>query len=126
MKGYSTIGGYLDHFPFSKGLSDWVNRHNFYSTQEAQQTLANRIQGEKLNPFAIPFEKDSKERRRKVKELYYRLPARPLVKFITMYIFKLGFLDGAAGLCYSALIAFYELLIVLKTAELEQAPQPRI
>jgi glycosyltransferase involved in cell wall biosynthesis len=114
------IAGYLDHFPFSKGLADWVNRHNFYSTQEAQQIIANRQAGEQVSAFSIPFEKDRKERRRKIKALYYRMPGRPLLKFLVMYIAKRGFLDGAAGFAYSTLIGFYELLIVLKTRELEQ------
>ena len=35
------VSGYLDHFPFSKGISQWITRHNSYSTLEAQQILAN-------------------------------------------------------------------------------------
>jgi hypothetical protein len=35
-----------------------------------------------------------------------------------LYFFKLGFLDGRAGLAYSLLQSFYELLIVLKVKEL--------
>lgn len=30
-----TVGGYLDHYPFSKGISHWIERHNAYSTLEA-------------------------------------------------------------------------------------------
>jgi glycosyltransferase involved in cell wall biosynthesis len=116
----SQVEGYLDHFPFSKGLADWVNRHNFYSTQEAQQIIANRQGSERVSAFSIPFEKDPKERRRKIKEVYYQLPGRPLIKFLVMYFAKRGFLDGSAGFAYSTLIGFYELLIVLKTRELEQ------
>lgn len=112
-----TVDGYLDHYPFSKGMSDWVNRHNFYSTQEAQQTVANEAGGSKLNLRAI-FGTDAKERRRNLKELYYRLPMRPLVKFFVMYVAKRGFMDGSAGFIYSTLMGFYELLIVLKTNEL--------
>jgi hypothetical protein len=37
-----------------------------------------------------------------------------------MYVLKRGFMDGAAGFTYSALMGFYEFMIVLKTAELEQ------
>jgi hypothetical protein len=35
-----------------------------------------------------------------------------------MYIVKRGFMDGTAGFTYSVLMAFYELLIVLKIKEL--------
>ncbi len=113
----STVEGYLDHYPFSKGIGDWVSRHNFYSTQEAQQTVANESAGNRVALGAI-FGKDAKERRRALKELYYKLPMRPVVKFFVMYIAKRGFMDGAAGFIYSTLMGFYELLIVLKTNEL--------
>jgi glycosyltransferase involved in cell wall biosynthesis len=114
------VEGYLDHYPFSKGLSDWIARHNVYSTQEAQQILENRRAGKAISLRAILCEKDARERRRNAKELYYRMPLRPFVKFLYMYVLKLGFLDGVAGFTYSILIGFYELMIVLKTAELEQ------
>jgi glycosyltransferase involved in cell wall biosynthesis len=116
----STIDGYLDHYPFSKGLTDWVARHNFYSTQEAQQILQNRRAGKTVSLSALFREKDARERRRILKEVYYRMPFRPLAKFFVMYVLKCGFMDGSAGFIYSTLMGFYELMIVLKTAELEQ------
>lgn len=116
------VTGYLDHFPFSKGIGDWVQKHNFYSMQEAHQTFNNRRQGEKVSLSKAFFDKDKSERRKNIKELYYHLPARPLVKFMVMYFGKRGFLDGYAGFAYSTLIAFYEYLIVLKTRELEGQP----
>jgi hypothetical protein len=36
------VRGYLDHYPFSKGIADWIAKHDSYSTMEAQQSLANR------------------------------------------------------------------------------------
>jgi glycosyltransferase involved in cell wall biosynthesis len=116
----STVEGYLDHNPFSKGLSDWIARHNFYSTQEAQQIVENRKSGNAASLRALFFEKDARERRRNMKELYYRMPLRPLVKFFVMYVVKRGFMDGVAGFNYSTLMGFYELMIVLKTTEIEQ------
>jgi glycosyltransferase involved in cell wall biosynthesis len=114
-----TVTGYLDHYPFSKGIAEWVQKHNFYSTQEAQQTMANRTGGKQFSVKAIFFPGERGERRRNIKELYYRMPMRPMVKFLVMYIAKRGFLDGGAGFIYSVLIGFYEMLIVLKTRELE-------
>ena len=115
------VSGYLDHFPFSKGLSDWVSRHNFYSTQEAQQILLNRDAGSKVDFRSALMSQDRSERRRNLKELYYRLPGRPLLKFFVMYVLKRGLLDGEAGFAYSVLMGFYEYLIVLKVRELEAA-----
>jgi len=117
----SAIDGYLDHDPFSKGIGDWIQRHNFYSLQEAQQIVANRATGQRLSLRKL-FLGSQRERRRQLKELYYRMPLRPAVKFVYMYIIKCGFLDGYAGLTYCALLAFYEYLILLKTKELERLP----
>jgi len=112
----SPIDGYLDHFPFSKGIAQWVDKHNFYSTQEAQQLLADRSHSWSLREafFAKTFE----EKRRNQKQFYYRLPGRPLLKVFALYFLKRGFLDGYAGFAYSVLVGFYEYLIVLKGREL--------
>jgi glycosyltransferase involved in cell wall biosynthesis len=109
------IDGYLDHFPFSKGIAQWVDKHNFYSTQEAQQLMADQALPWSLRKafFANTFE----ERRRNQKQLYYRLPGRPLVKSLGLYFVKRGFLDGYPGFAYSVLMGFYEYLIVLKGGE---------
>jgi glycosyltransferase involved in cell wall biosynthesis len=110
------IDGYLDHFPFSKGIAQWVDKHNFYSTQEAQQLLADRSHPWNLRKAFV--EKSFEEKRRNQKQLYYRMPARPLLKALGLYFLKRGFLDGYAGFAYSVLVGFYEYLIVLKGKEL--------
>ncbi len=118
------IAGYLDHYPFSKGIGHWVERHNSYSTLEARQILANRAAH---RPFSLKLAftaADFNERRYHQKELFYRLPARPLVKFLLLYVLRRGFLDGRAGLTYAVLQSFYEYMIVLKTRELEAAGAP--
>jgi glycosyltransferase involved in cell wall biosynthesis len=112
------VGGYLDHFPFSKGMGPWLERHNFYSTFEARQIADNRAS---QKPFSIRqafFARDFHERRFHQKELFYRAPARPLIKFLLLYFAKRGFLDGRAGFTYAVLQSFYEYMIVLKTREL--------
>ena len=119
----SSVNGYLDHYPFSKGIAEWIGKHNFYSDQEAQQIVANRSSADIDRGFAALLKgavvsKSTHERRRILKEMYYRMPARPLIKFLYMYVGKLGFMDGRAGFSYSMMIAFYEYWIVLKAEEL--------
>ncbi len=114
------VTGYLDHFPFSKGLDHWVERHNQYSHLEAQQIVANRAAQTGFSLRAAVFEQDFHRRRAHQKELFYRMPARPLVRFLYLYVLRGGFLDGAAGYTYARLQAFYEYLIVEKTRELER------
>jgi glycosyltransferase involved in cell wall biosynthesis len=117
------LSGYLDHFPFSKGLTHWVARHNSYSTLEARQILENRRDKATFSPLLAFTSKVPQERRFHQKELFYRAPARPLIKFLVLYLLKRGFLDGRAGFTYATLQAFYEYMIVLKTRELEAAAQ---
>ena len=114
------LNQHLDHYPFSKGLSHWIARHNSYSSFEAQQILQNRASQE---PFRLPaafFERDFNRRRFHQKELFYRLPARPLIKFLLLFVLKRGFLDGGPGFTYALLQSIYEAMIVLKVQELEQ------
>jgi glycosyltransferase involved in cell wall biosynthesis len=114
-----SVAGYLDHFPFSKGMSQWLDRHNSYSSLEARQIIENRRHH---TPFSLRKAfggRDFHERRFHQKELFYRMPMRPLVKLFILYIVKRGFLDGRAGLRYALLQAIYEYMIVLKVRELE-------
>jgi hypothetical protein len=67
------------------------------------------------------FGRDFNERRGHQKAIFYRLPGRPLIKFLYMLVVRRAFLDGAAGLRYAILQAIYEYMIVLKVKELEQA-----
>jgi hypothetical protein len=113
------VAGYLDHFPFSKGVTHWLTRHNAYSSLEAAQILANRGSRAGFSLRAALFARDFNERRFHQKELFYRLPGRPVLKFLMLYVLKRGFLDGRAGLTYALLQSFYEYMIVLKTRELQ-------
>ncbi len=117
----------LDHFPFSKGIAHWVDRHNRYSTMEAalihaQSGLQNPSVRTALG-LGSPAP-DFHTRRLHQKALFYKLPGRPLIKWLYLVILRGAILDGPAGLAYATLAAFYEYLIVLKTRELrESIPQ---
>jgi hypothetical protein len=114
------VSGYLDHFPFSKGISHWIERHNQYSTLEARQI---RSQSVEFSLWSAFFEKDFHRRRFHQKEAFYRLPGRPVVKFLLLYFGKRGFLDGRPGFTYCVLQAIYEYMIILKQAELRESQQ---
>ena len=72
------INGYLDHYPFSKGMSHWLARHNSYSTLEAKQIVENRIANADFSLYKAFFCSDFNTRRYHQKELVYRMPLRPL------------------------------------------------
>ncbi|PLP97148.1 glycosyltransferase family 2 protein [Cupriavidus pauculus] len=105
----------FDHYPFSKGMVHWLNKHNLYSTMEAE-LIAQRKAGKPDIGKAF-FARDPNERRMHQKRLFYRAPARPLIKFLYMFIWRRSFLDGVAGLHYTMLQCIYEYMIVLKTRE---------
>jgi len=113
--------GYLTndfvHYPFSKGMSDWFERHNKYSTYEAQAFI--KEVRRKLE-FRQILSRDPTVRRKFLKQLAYRLPCRPFLVFCYMYFVQLGFLDGMAGLTYCRLRAIYEYMIDLKVKALRR------
>jgi glycosyltransferase involved in cell wall biosynthesis len=109
----------LDHYPFSKGIAHWVAKHNVYSTMEAE--LIYRQQGLKDPSWSKALsDPDFHVRRLHQKALFYRMPGRPLIKWVYMMFVRGAVLDGAAGLAYATLQSFYEYMIVLKTRELER------
>ena len=114
---------HFHHFPFSKGISAWVERHNTYSTMEAV-----RLSEERARPTGWQWGhfRDPAKRRRLIKQMFYRLPFRPWIMFLALYVLRGGFLDGWAGLQYCRLRAMYEYMIELKMAERRyRAAMPR-
>ena len=114
--GYLT--GMLIHYNFSKGISEWIDKHNSYSQLEAQEGMRLIHQREAHEPGL--FSADPALRRRALKNLSFKLPWRPLIKFLYFYVWQRGWLDGRAGFTYCVLQAFYEYMIVLKMRELER------
>jgi len=111
------FGQPFDHYPFSKGLDHWISKHNTYSRMEAEVIA----KGALIKPswHIALFGDDFSERRVHQKAIFYRLPARPFIKFVYMLIARRAFLDGWPGVRYAILQAIYEYFIVLKTKELQ-------
>lgn len=118
--GHITVG--YDHFNFSKGIGDWVEKHNRYSTGEAAALLASR--SESVDWRGV-LGGDSMRRRRSLKQLHARLPGRWLIKFGYLYVIRLGFLEGYPGLAYCLLQCFYDFLIAAKARELARGDADR-
>ena len=102
------------HEALSKGLHQWIERHNNYSSDEVELIL--RLRREKL-ALASLVSGDPIERRRALKILAARMPLRPLTRFVYTYIIKLGFLDGYPGFIYCCLRVAHDIHIVAKLAE---------
>jgi len=118
------LPGYLEHYPFSKGIAHWLNKHNQYSTMEAKRWIEENTGCEKFSKRKALFSKDFSHRRYHQKGLFYKIPGRPLIKWIYIVFWRRAFLDGKAGVTYAALQSIYEYFIVVKTRELINKNKP--
>jgi hypothetical protein len=106
----------FDHFPFSKGIQHWLNKHNLYSTMEAGIALGENTSARYSLRQAL-FSSDFNQRRFHQKGLFRKFPGRPLVKFAYLMFWRRAFLDGRAGITYALLQSIYEYFILLKQRE---------
>jgi glycosyltransferase involved in cell wall biosynthesis len=118
------LDGHMLHFSFEKGLEAWFEKHNRYSSAEAVEALAVR-DGPHCGLGDL-CSRDPVARRRALKDLSFRLPFRPELRFLYMYFVRLGFLDGAPGFTYCRLLSIYEYLIGLKAEEILAAGRPQV
>lgn len=117
------LESYLDHFPFSKGIAHWLSKHNTYSTVEAQGIVGGLWRNNASLKTAL-MAKDFDQRRIAQKAIAFRMPVRPLIKWLYMMFVRGAILDGRAGIAYANLQAMYEYWIVLKTRELRSRREP--
>jgi glycosyltransferase involved in cell wall biosynthesis len=107
---------HLFHYPFNNGFHRWIEKHNKYSKMEAKLLVNERT---KELRWIDLFCKDPALRRKTVKSLFYRLPARPVLMFFALFIIRGGLLDGRAGLTFCLLKAYYEFIIDCKVKEIK-------
>ncbi len=103
----------LDHYAFPS-VEVFVEKHNRYSNWEA------RVAVEQLVRPAAGLQSGRVARRRKLKQLSQRLPFRPLLRFLYVYLWQRGFLDGREGYYFARMHGFYEFLSIAKTYELKK------
>ena len=102
-----------------RGFSNYLKRLDEFSTLEAraydkrQRAVAQEslLRGEL---FGMPA-----QRRRYLKNLFIRLPFRPLVIFVYLYFIRLGLLDGRPGFDYAFFKAVCEWAITVKHIEMK-------
>jgi glycosyltransferase involved in cell wall biosynthesis len=104
----------MDHYAFPS-IEVFIEKHNRYSNWEARVAADQLLRGSSRELSNAPV-----ERRRRLKMLSQRLPFRPLLRFLYIYVWQKGFLDGRDGYYFARLHAFYEFLSVAKTYELRQ------
>jgi hypothetical protein len=95
------------HFAFSKGIDAWFAKHAIYARREAEQMWTNKTEVEAVSLFS----KNAISRRRALKRLSSRLPARYFFRLVYMLLIKRSILDGSPGLIYAHMLATYEAMI---------------
>ncbi len=112
----------MDHYAFPS-VDVFVEKHNRYSNWEARVALDRHLRGssDRLQSDAVGF-------RRRLKSWSQALPFRGLLRFLYVYVWQCGFLDGREGYYFARLHGMYEFLSVAKTYELKKTAataQPR-
>ena len=97
-------------------LHHFFHRHNIYSDWEAHlrsyKTKRSKEKEIKASLFGSQI-----ERRRFLKKLCFRRPARPVIYFLYSYLIRGGFLDGKPGYIYNVLKASYWFSVDIKLYE---------
>lgn len=102
----------MDHYAFPS-VEVFLEKHNRYSNWEA------RVASDHYELHSAPAIQDSAVGlRRQLRVLSRHLPCRPMLRFLYVYIWQKGFLDGIEGYYFARLHEFYEFLIVAKTYEI--------
>ena len=109
----SRLGGQMDHYAFPS-VEVFVEKHNRYSNWEAQVALDHYLKGSDSD-----LQNSGVTIRRRLKLLSAKLPFRGLLRFLYVYVWQFGFLDGLEGYYFARLHGFYEILSVAKTYELK-------
>lgn len=106
------LRGEMDHYAFPS-IDVFIEKHNRYANWEARLALEDGLghERETLQSPRVRF-------RRGLKRFARRLPFRPFLRFLYVYVAQGGFLDGRAGYVFARLHGVYELLAVTKTIEL--------
>jgi glycosyltransferase involved in cell wall biosynthesis len=99
----------MDHYAFPS-IDIFIEKHNRYSNWEAR-VAADELSGRNR------LSHEGVKHRRRWKMFSRWIPLRPLARFLYVYVWQKGFLDGREGYYFARLHAIYEFLSVAKTYE---------
>ena len=102
----------------NQDLSFWIEKQNSFSTWNAYRRF-DQIKNKKIGIKAL-FSNDPLLKRKAMKALFIKMPFRPLIVFMYLYIFRLGFLDGRSGFYFCILRSIHEFNISAKMFEIKR------
>lgn len=100
-----------------KGIEEWFERQNRYSSHDAQFEFD--VRGQQARTADL-FGPDALTRRAALKRIASRLPARGLIYFLYSYVLRGGFLDGKDGFVFCRMRAMYQSQVAIKCYDLER------
>lgn len=103
----------MDHFPFPD-VETFIEKHNRYSNWEAEVAYEQGHRRESRKS------EEQINRKRRLKRWASRLPFRPSLRFIWVYLGQRAFLDGREGYYFARLHAMYEAMSIMKLYELRK------
>ncbi len=105
-----------------RGLEHYVAKHNRYSTLESREIFDDMKQ-KRRDTRDDYLSDDTRWRRWLKRNVTPYVPAPGFWRFLYMYFFRMGFLDGRVGLDFCRFIAFYDNMVSLKLKELRRLDQ---
>jgi glycosyltransferase involved in cell wall biosynthesis len=113
------------HLAFSHGMEHWLRKHAGYATREAAAADAGEAGiARLLGQLWQARRSGGPARRRVLKQLAERLPARPFLRWFYVLFVCRGVLDGAAGWRYAEMMRVFQQMIDLSLAERRAAAAP--
>jgi glycosyltransferase involved in cell wall biosynthesis len=96
-----------------ESISHYLEKHIRYANMESDEWLKWKFGQSHSAPTGELFKDSLRVRQWVRRNLWPRLPMRAMWRFIYMYVFRFGFLDGQAGWHLAELMACYEYMITL-------------
>jgi glycosyltransferase involved in cell wall biosynthesis len=103
----------MDHHAFPN-IDSFVEKHNRYSNWEAIVESSAKDDESALQHEAV-------KGKRRLRRIFRKLPFRPTLRFLYVYLWQGGILDGWAGYVFARLHAQYEFLSVAKAKAISRS-----
>ena len=105
----------MDHHAFPT-IDSFVEKHNRYSNWEAIVESSAEDDDTALQHEAV-------KGKRRLRRIFRKLPFRPTLRFLYVYLWQGGILDGWAGYVFARLHAQYEFLSLAKARAISRRPK---
>lgn len=99
-----------EHYAFSKGIDNWIERHQRYADWDAKQ-ITDLL--DNSGSFNLDGTRFPRLRMFSYRFWIFRAPLR----FLQKYVLQLGFLEGWQSLLFCLMMLFYDMITIIKVIE---------